>query len=229
MDLVATKIDWTNKLNEYKNVFALLTKEFKKFAITQNEKVSGKDKEIAQLLKTDTNIVSYQEVLIEQECGYQNYGIQELINKTPNLASEEQSNSKRLEMKAKEITEYKYILASHNKNSNSTITNNCTTWTRPKKKRYFTSIPGFSGKKWNKLKHKVQAHKINSVKEQKKIRILTRMLWNKDQDLETTRNITHKKKEKAKQFDASVIQEKENCKILSVMSQILTRLKKLEE
>ncbi|CAG8776628.1 18734_t:CDS:1, partial [Gigaspora margarita] len=31
--------------------------EFKKFAVTQNEKVSGKDKEIAQLLKTDANIV----------------------------------------------------------------------------------------------------------------------------------------------------------------------------
>ncbi|CAG8758818.1 933_t:CDS:2, partial [Gigaspora margarita] len=106
--------------------------EFKKFAITQNKKVSGKDKEIAQLLKNNTNILAIitkqkeviKEVLIEQKYSYQDYGTQELINKMPNLASKEQSNSKRLETKAKEITEYKYMLASYNKNSNSTITNN---------------------------------------------------------------------------------------------------------
>ncbi|CAG8780129.1 14202_t:CDS:2, partial [Gigaspora margarita] len=96
--------------------------EFKKFAIIQNEKVSGKDKEIAQLLKTDTNI----RVLIEQECGYQNYDTQKLINKIPNLEHEEQSNSKRLEMKAEEITEYKCMPVSHNKNFNPITTNICT-------------------------------------------------------------------------------------------------------
>ncbi|CAG8832496.1 5285_t:CDS:2, partial [Gigaspora margarita] len=85
--------------------------EFKKFGITQNEKVSGKDKEIAQLLKTDANIKEVTKVLIEQECGCQNYGTQELINKIPNLKSEEQNNSKRLEIKAEEITEpEQYVL-----------------------------------------------------------------------------------------------------------------------
>ncbi|CAG8849438.1 23829_t:CDS:1, partial [Gigaspora margarita] len=138
MDLVTSKIDWTNKLNEYKNVFVLSIEEFKKFAISQNEKVSGKDKEIAQLLKTDTNIVCIfrptielhnwldhlqvykhqtgkrlavttkqkeviKEVLIKQECGFQDYGIQELTNKIPNLEAEEQNNSKGLKIKAKEV------------------------------------------------------------------------------------------------------------------------------
>ncbi|CAG8801281.1 4776_t:CDS:2, partial [Gigaspora margarita] len=50
-----------------------------------------------------------------------------------------------------------------------------------------------------------------------------------NQDLETTRNILYKKKGKAKQVSASVIQEKENCEILAIMSQILTRLNKLKE
>ncbi|CAG8796050.1 42545_t:CDS:2, partial [Gigaspora margarita] len=58
-------------------------------------------------------------------CGCQDYDTQELINKIPNHESEEQSNSKRLEIKAEKMTEYKYMLASYNKNSNTTITNNC--------------------------------------------------------------------------------------------------------
>ncbi|CAG8845194.1 1954_t:CDS:2, partial [Gigaspora margarita] len=103
MDLVTSEIDWTNKLNEYKNVFVLSTKKFKKFAVTQNEKVSGKDKEIAQLLKTDANIEEViKKVLIKQECGYQDYGIQELTNKIPNLEAKEQNNSEGLKMKAEE-------------------------------------------------------------------------------------------------------------------------------
>ncbi|CAG8717062.1 1159_t:CDS:2 [Gigaspora margarita] len=137
MDPVISEINWTNKLNEYKNVFVLLTEEFKKFAITQNEKVSGKDKEIAQLLKTNANIVcifrctielhnwldhlqvykhrtgkklavtTKQEevtkgILIKQECGYQDYGIQELTDKIPNLEAVEQNNSEGLEMKTEE-------------------------------------------------------------------------------------------------------------------------------
>ncbi|CAG8728966.1 41918_t:CDS:2, partial [Gigaspora margarita] len=112
--------------------------KFKKFAVIQNEKVSGKDKEIVKLLKTNANIEEVtKEVLIKQECGCQDYSIQELINKIPNLEAEEQNNSKGLEMKIEE--------------------------------------------------------------------------------------------RKAKQVGTSIIQEKENCEILAVMSQILTRLNKLEK
>ncbi|CAG8814004.1 33464_t:CDS:2 [Gigaspora margarita] len=109
MNPVITEINWINKLNKYRNVFALSTEKFKKFVIIQNEK-----KEVIK------------RVLIEQECGYQDYGIQELTNKLPNLESEEQSSSNRLEIKAKKMTEYKCMLASYNKNLNPTTTDICT-------------------------------------------------------------------------------------------------------
>ncbi|CAG8665037.1 2773_t:CDS:2, partial [Gigaspora margarita] len=69
---------------------------------------------------------SYQRVLIKQEYNYQDYSTQELTNKKPNLESEEQSSSKGLEMKAEEMTEYKCMPASYNKNSNPTTTDICT-------------------------------------------------------------------------------------------------------
>ncbi|CAG8810117.1 39820_t:CDS:2 [Gigaspora margarita] len=112
MDPVTSEIDWVNKLNKYKNVFALSTEEFKKFAVIQNDKVSGNDKEIVQLLKTNANIVLVvttkqkevtNEVLIKRECGCQDYGIQELINKIPNLETKEQKNSEGLEIKVEEF------------------------------------------------------------------------------------------------------------------------------
>ncbi|CAG8473166.1 3769_t:CDS:2 [Gigaspora margarita] len=189
MDPVTSEIDWTNKLNEYKNIFALSTEEFKKFAIIQNEKVSGKDKEIAQLLKTDANIEEViKEVLIKQECGYQDYSIQELTNKIPNLEAKEQNNSEGLEMKAEEVIEYKYTPASYNKNSNLTITNNCmvehintkATKTTPKKwiaqkckidkkdKEYSTNDSGINMHEW--MVTTKQEGKLKDLKNDKKTR-----------------------------------------------------------
>ncbi|CAG8757171.1 15962_t:CDS:2 [Gigaspora margarita] len=177
MDPVTSKIDWTNKLNEYKNVFAFSTEEFKKFAITQNEKVSRKDKEIAQLLKTDANITS------------------ELTDKLLNLEAIEQNNSEGLEMKAEECK------------------------IDEKDKKYSANDSSIYMHEWivtSKQEEKLKEYKQGCSR-------------SRDQDLETTRSIIHKKKRKAKQVGASAIQEKENCEILAIMSQILTRLNKLEE
>ncbi|CAG8844276.1 38456_t:CDS:2, partial [Gigaspora margarita] len=320
-----------NKLNEYKNVFALSTEEFKKFAITQNEKVFGKDKKITQLLKTNANIVCIfrrtielhnwldhlqvykhrtekklavitkqeevnKRVLIEQECSCQDYSTQELINKMPNLAFEEQRNNERLETKAEEITEYKYMPASHDKNSNPTITNNCmvghtnintmktTTQNMDCSKAFSKLMKAELEMQYKKTVHTFTIWDILSEASPERV---CRLLWketeqakaqstsslnkhhkraekdkeysandisinihewmvtakqeeklkeykqeysrNKDQDLEITRNITYKKKEKAKQSDTSAIQGKENCEILVVMLQILARLNKLKE
>ncbi|CAG8833468.1 9253_t:CDS:2, partial [Gigaspora margarita] len=171
---VTSEINWTNKLNEYKNVFALSTEEFKKFAITQNEKVSGKDKKIAQLLKTDANIEEVtKEVLIKQKCGYQDYETEQ--TRAQSMSS--QNKQCKIDEKDKEYSANDISINMH--------------------------------------------ERIVTTKQEEKLK--------EDQDLETTKSITHKKKGKAKQVSASVIQEKENCKILAVMSQILTRLNKLEE
>ncbi|CAG8759969.1 45275_t:CDS:2 [Gigaspora margarita] len=204
MDPVISEINWTNKLNEYKNVFALSIEEFKKFAVIQNKKVFRKDKEIAQLLKTDANIVLAvttkqeevtKEVLIKQECGCQDYSIQELTNKIPNLEAKEQNNSEGLEIKAEEHK----IVEKDKEYSADDISINMHEWTVTTKQ-----------------KEKLKEYKQECSR-------------SRDQDLETTKNISYKKKGKAKQASASVIQEKENCEILAIMSQILTRLNKLEE
>ncbi|CAG8793592.1 6247_t:CDS:2, partial [Gigaspora margarita] len=69
-----------------------------------------------------------------------------------------------------------------------------------------------------------------TAKQEKKLKEYKQECFrNRIQDLETTRNITYKKKGKAKQSDASAIQGKEHCEILAVMLQILARLNKLEE
>ncbi|CAG8504484.1 44674_t:CDS:2 [Gigaspora margarita] len=252
MDPVTSEIDWTNKLNKYKNVFALSIEEFKKFAIIQNKKVSGKDKEIAQLLKTDTNIVLAvttkqeevtKEVLIKQERGCQDY--------------------------AEEVIEYKYISASHNKNSNLIIINNCmvghintkatkTTTQNMDCSKVFSELTKTESKiqketeqtraqstssqnKQCKIVEKGREYSANDINTNMHVQMVTtkkeeklkeckqRCSGSKDQNLETTKNITHKKKGKAKQVSDSVIQEKENCEILVVMLQILTRLNKLKE
>ncbi|CAG8489837.1 21220_t:CDS:1 [Gigaspora rosea] len=164
MDLGMPEIDWTNKLNEYRDVFALSTEEFKKFAITQDEKVSGKDREIAQLLKTDASIVCIfrytielhnwldhlrvykhrsaerltltteqnevaKEMLIEQEYGYQDYGLIEITNKMSNPEFEKQSRIQKLETKIEEKPEHDLLSFPANKNSNPTSINMCTVQT----------------------------------------------------------------------------------------------------
>ncbi|CAG8649983.1 15204_t:CDS:2 [Gigaspora rosea] len=114
----ATEINWTNKLNEYKNVFALSTEDFKKFAITQDDKVSKKDKEIAQLLKTNASINEVaKEMLIEQEFGCQDYSLMKITNKMSNLELEKQSRIQKLEKKIEEKTEHESLPSSTNNNS----------------------------------------------------------------------------------------------------------------
>ncbi|CAG8798697.1 23553_t:CDS:2 [Gigaspora margarita] len=152
IDPVTSEIDWTNKLNEYKNVFALSTEEFKKFAVIQNEKVSGKDKEIAQLLKTDANIKKTS-----------NYGIQELTNKIPNLEAKEHNSSEETEMKAEKMIEAQ---SASSQNKQRKIV---------EKDKEYKFKRGCSG--------------------------------SRNQDLETTRNISYKKKGKAKQNDKKTRKE----------------------
>ncbi|CAG8832088.1 15172_t:CDS:2, partial [Gigaspora margarita] len=196
IDPIISEIDWTNKLNEYKNVFALSTEEFKKFAVTQNEKVSGKDKEIVQLLKTDANIVlavtTKQEevtkkVLIKQEYGCQDYGIQELTNKIPNLEAEKQNNSKGLEIKAEEQRRQQpriWIAQKFFLNSQ-------------KQKTEQTRAQSTSSQ--NKQCKIVEKNKVTTKQEEKLKEYKQGCSGSRDQDLKTTRNITYKKKGKAKQ------------------------------
>ncbi|CAG8513974.1 30221_t:CDS:2, partial [Gigaspora margarita] len=215
MDLVTSEIDWTNKLTEYKNVFALSTEEFKKFAITQNEKVSRKDKEIAQLLKTDANIVYKhrtgkrlavitkqkevtKKVLIKQECGYQDYGIQELTNKIPNLEAEEQNNSKGLEMKAEEVIETQQHQSNEDNNPEYGLL-------KIKKDKEYSA---------NNISINMHERIVTTKQEEKLKEFKQGCSRSRDQDLETTRNISYKKKGKAKQVSASVIQEKKNCALV---------------
>ncbi|CAG8472236.1 7094_t:CDS:2, partial [Gigaspora rosea] len=192
-----SEIDWTNKLNEYRNVFTLLTEEFKKFAVSQNEKVSEKDKEIAQLLKTDTSINEVaKEMLIEQECGCQDYGIMEITNKMSNLELKKQSYIQKLEIKIEEKTKYELLSSSTNKNSNPTTINICTVETQHKNmvhtftlwditsealpgryKAVAENIPKFAietilqrqlkQKKWSKLREKRYFTSIQGLSEKK--------------------------------------------------------------
>ncbi|CAG8516265.1 19620_t:CDS:2, partial [Gigaspora margarita] len=227
---------------------------------------SGKDKEIAQLLKTNANIVCIfkhtielhnwldhlqvykyrtrkklavttkqeevtKEVLIKQEYGYQNYSIQELTNKIPNLEAEEQNNSEGSEMKAEEvINEIQQHQSSEDNNLEYGLL-------KKQIRAQSTSLQNKQHKIVEKDKEysaddiSINMHKrtVTTKQEEKLKEYKQECSESRDQDLETTKNISYKKKGKAKQDSASIIQEKENCEILAIISQILTRLNKLKE
>ncbi|CAG8486623.1 6467_t:CDS:2 [Gigaspora rosea] len=142
MDPGVPEIDWTNKLNEYRDVFALSTEKFKKFAITQDDKVCTielhdwldhlqvyKHRFAEKLtLTTEQNEVA-KEMIIEQECGSQDYGLIEIINKISNLELKKQSRIQKLETNIEEKTEHELLSSSADNNSNPISTNMCTVQT----------------------------------------------------------------------------------------------------
>ncbi|CAG8770656.1 12024_t:CDS:2, partial [Gigaspora rosea] len=234
MDPGATEIDWTNKLNKYKDKFALSTEDFKKFAITQDDKVSGKDKEIVQLLKTDASIVCIfrrtielhnwlqlrvhkhrsakrlaltteqnevaKEMLIEQECGCQDYGLMEITNKMSNLELEKQSRIQKLEKKIEEKTNMSRYLPS------LTIT--------PTQYRLI----------WAQCKPRGETQYKNTVH--------TFMLWDIPSEASPGQAMIQNVNPYSKRIKV-VEKEKDggniDTSILAIISQILTRLNKLEE
>ncbi|CAG8816422.1 30778_t:CDS:2, partial [Gigaspora margarita] len=187
------------------------SKEFKKFAATQNEKVSGKDKEIAQLLKTDANIVCIFRCTIELHNWLDNLQVykyqtrKRLAVTTKQEEVTKENNSKGSEIKAEEVIDR---IQQHQSSENN-------------------------NPEYRLLKKTEQTRVQSTSSQNKQYKIVKKDKEYSADDISINMHewtvTTKQEKGKAKQAGASVIQGKENCEILVVISQILTRLNKLEE
>ncbi|CAG8450447.1 7036_t:CDS:2 [Gigaspora rosea] len=306
MDPEATEIDWTNKLNEYKDVFALSTEDFKKFTDASIVCIFRRTIELhnwldqlrvhkhriaKRLALTTEQNEAAKEMLIEQECGCQDYGLMEITNKMSNLELEKQSRIQKLEKKIEEKTEHESLPFSTNNNSNPisinmgivqtsdtvakkiTIQNlDCSkdvpelTKSEGKhniKTRFTHSYYGTYLQKllldelvWKKagqamiqninpyskrikvvekekdgsnIDTSVNSHEQMATGNQQEEKLKEHKQESSNNKNHSTVTSINKKKGKAKQVNGRTAQGKENNKILAVMSQILTRLNKLEE
>ncbi|CAG8731359.1 7153_t:CDS:2, partial [Gigaspora rosea] len=180
------EIDWTHKLNEYRNVFALSTEEFKKFAASQDEKAYHR---IAQLAG------SFAGSQTQRFNGNNKQNIESGIGKTelkPKVGDgsrrEDRTQKGTGQVVTQSVNPYSKQLKVAEREKN--YSNND------------TSVNSYKQLAIDKQKEKLKEHKQENSN-------------SKTQGTENSQSSTNKKKGKAKQVNAKTTQRKENNETLA--------------